>query len=432
MFRLAAEIVAGGGRVVTTTTTRIFAAQIALAPAHFEIDRATDAELGAALEQHGHVLVTGPVDATAGKAISVPPEAIARLRALPGRPVVLIEADGARMRPFKAPAEHEPVIPSETTLVVPVVGADIFGRELSDTYVHRAGLVAELAGVPISTAVTPDVVARVLTHPLGGLKNIPAGARVVTLINKVEDEAALRPARETAKLLLENARIHAVAAGAVQQDPPVREVFGRAAAVVLAAGSSSRMGQAKQLLPWPQGGTVLGAVVQRLQDSGVNEIVVVVGQGRAEVEAAVHAAALPGGGRVRTVFNPDFAVAEMARSLAVGLEAVSANVLATLVNLGDQPQVSPEVVAHLLARWRETQAQVVALYYEGQRGHPLLFDRSIWELVRALPASANPRSVLEAAGEIERVDVLDDSILRDLDTPEAYQRELARAAGIID
>ena len=58
--------------------------------------------------------------------------------------------------------------------------------------------------------------------------------------------------------------------------------------------------------------------------------------------------------------------------------------------------------------------------------------RSMWALVRALPAGANPREAVQAAGAIERVDVDDDSILRDLDTPEAYEREYARATGIID
>jgi molybdenum cofactor cytidylyltransferase len=432
MFRLAAEIVAAGGRVVTTTTTRIFAAQIDLAAAHFEIGRASDAELSEALDQHHHILVTGPVDAEAGKATAVPPEMISRLLALPMQPFVLIEADGARMRPFKAPAEHEPVLPQETTLVVPVAGADIFGQRLVDAYVHRAERVAELAGVALGTAVTPEIVARVLAHPLGGLKNIPGGARVIPLINKVEDTLALGPARENARALLAHARIQAVVLGAVRHDPPVREVFGRVAAVVLAAGSSSRMGQAKQLLPWPAGGTVLGAVVQRLQTSGVSEIVVVVGQGRERVEAAVAAAVLPGGPAVRTVLNPDYAVAEMARSLAVGLEALPANCLAALVALGDQPQIRPEVVGQLLERWRATQAPVVAPFFGGRRGHPLLFDRMAWDLIRALPASANPREAVQTAGAIERAAVDDDSILRDMDTPEAYQREYARAAGIID
>ncbi len=125
------------------------------------------------------------MDAEAGKATAVPVELIQRLLDLPGRPVVLIEADGARMRPFKAPAEHEPVIPFETTVVVPVVGADIFGKPLDDAHVHRASLAAELAQVPVGAMVTPLVAAFALMHPRGGLKNIPPGAHVVPLINKV-------------------------------------------------------------------------------------------------------------------------------------------------------------------------------------------------------------------------------------------------------
>jgi molybdenum cofactor cytidylyltransferase len=377
-------------------------------------------------------LITGPVDAEAGKATAAPLEMIGRLLSLPGRPVVLIEADGARMRPFKAPAEHEPVLPPETTLVVPVVGADIFGQSLEDAYVHRAGRVAELASVPLGTLLTPEIVARVLVHPQGGLKGVPDGARVIPLINKIEDKTALGPARETAERLLGHPRIQAVVLGAVRREPPVREVFGRMAAVVLAAGSSSRMGQAKQLLAWPRGGTVIGGVVQSLQASGVSEIVVVAGKDRGAVEAAVAAAALPGGPPVRTVYNPDYAEAEMARSLSCGLEALPANCLAALVALGDQPQVRTETFDRVLARWRATQASVTASFFEGQRGNPLVFDRTMWALVQTLPASANPREAVQAAGEIERVDVDDDSILRDLDTPEAYEREYARATGIID
>src|SRR6185369_6244228 len=130
MFALAAEIVAAGGQVITTTTTHIFAAQIALAPVHFVAGDAGLAEIGAALARSGHVLLTGPVDGAEGKAAGIPLSLVAELQALAGHPTIIIEADGARMRPFKAPAEHEPVIPPETTLVVAVAGVDILGRAL--------------------------------------------------------------------------------------------------------------------------------------------------------------------------------------------------------------------------------------------------------------------------------------------------------------
>ena len=105
---------------------------------------------------------------------------------------ILNEADGSRMRPFKAPAAHEPVIPAETTLVVPVVGADVFGQPLDAEHVHRPELVSALSGAPLGAPITPEIVARVLAHPEGGRKGVPAGARVVVLINKVESLADRR------------------------------------------------------------------------------------------------------------------------------------------------------------------------------------------------------------------------------------------------
>ena len=227
MFRMARETVDKGGTAITTTTTRIFAAQIALAPAHVLAPEATRERVGAALAAHRHVLVIGATDPGTGKADGVPLDLFARLRAwFPGA-CLLNEADGSRMLPFKAPAAHEPVIPPETTLVVPVVGADILGRPLDERHVHRPELVAALAGVVVGAPVTPAVVARVLAHPAGGCKGVPPGARVVALINTVETLPDRAPARETAERLLREPTIHAVVLAGVRGEDPVLEVCRR-------------------------------------------------------------------------------------------------------------------------------------------------------------------------------------------------------------
>jgi probable selenium-dependent hydroxylase accessory protein YqeC len=227
MFRLAGEAVARGGRAISTTTTRIFAAQIALAPAHVPAAEATRGRVAAALDAHGHVLVVGATDPATGKAEGVPPELFAHLRRWFPDACLLNEADGSRMRPFKAPAAHEPVIPPETTLVVPVVGADVLGQPLDAEHVHRPELVSALGGAPPGAPVTPEVVARVLAHPGGGLKGVPAGARVVVVINKVDRLADRAPARETARRLLREPAIQAVVLAAVRARDPVLEVCAR-------------------------------------------------------------------------------------------------------------------------------------------------------------------------------------------------------------
>src|SRR5438132_1535245 len=122
---------------------------------------------------------------------------------------------------------HEPVIPVETTLVVPVVGADVFGQPLDADHVHRPELVSALSGAPLGTPITPEIVARVLAHPDGGRKGVPPGARVVVLINKVESLPDRKPARETAERLLRDPAIHAVVLAAVRSEKPVLDVCTR-------------------------------------------------------------------------------------------------------------------------------------------------------------------------------------------------------------
>ena len=227
MFRLAAEMVARGGSAITTTTTHIFGPQIALAPEHIPAAEATRDRVLAALAAHRHVLVIGPVDLATNKAEGVSIELFERLRAWCPDACILNEADGSRTRPFKAPADHEPVIPEATTLVVAVAGADVFGKPLDADHVHRPEVVAALAGAALGAPVTPEIVARVLAHPEGGRKGAPGHARIIAMINKVETLADRGLARETAALLLREPAIEAVVLANVRGEKPVLEVCAR-------------------------------------------------------------------------------------------------------------------------------------------------------------------------------------------------------------
>jgi molybdenum cofactor cytidylyltransferase len=223
MFRVAREMVERGGSVLSTTTTHIFAAQVALAPAQVSAEATRD-EIAVVLAAHRHVLVVGPTNAATSRTAGPSLERFRRLRGWFPDVCFLNEADGSRMRPFKAPAEHEPVIPPETTLVVPVIGADVLGQPLNADHVHRPELVSALSGVPLGAPVTPEVVARVMTHREGGLKGVPVGARVVVLINKVDGVPDRGLVRETAARLLAQPAIRAVVLGGARAPDPVFEI----------------------------------------------------------------------------------------------------------------------------------------------------------------------------------------------------------------
>lgn len=111
---------------------------------------------------------------------------------------LLVKADGARMREFKAPGEGEPPVPGASTVVVPVASVRAVGEPLSDAAVHRPERVAETAGVRIGATLAPAHVGAVLADDRGGLKRVPEDARVVPLVNKADTPEL----RETARAVL--------------------------------------------------------------------------------------------------------------------------------------------------------------------------------------------------------------------------------------
>jgi molybdenum cofactor cytidylyltransferase len=418
MFRLADELVAEGRRGVTTTTTRIFSSQIALAPHHIvhardQAIRQLSEVLTQRLTQHPHILIVGEPDHDIGKALGIAPDVVEAMATIPEVDFILNEADGSRMRPFKAPADHEPVVPECTTLLVPVVGVDALGRPLTEKYVHRAGRVAELAGVEVGVEVTPELVASVLAHPLGGLKGLPPSARVVPLVNKVENAQQLNAAHEIARYLLTYPRVDAVAIGAVQRGDPVIEVQGRVAAVVLAGGGSKRFGRPKQLLSW-EGDTLLGHVVDVALASRAEPVVVVLGHQADACRAAL------GKRPVQVVVNPDWAEGQ-STSVRAGLAALPANVSGALFPLVDQPGITPDLTNALIKRHQATLAPVIWPEYQGRRGNPVLFDRDIFPHLVRLKGDTGGRPVLQAyARHAERVPAPDPGVLFDIDMPDDY------------
>ncbi len=425
MFRLADELANASPnkmRVLITTSTRIFITQINLAPAYvsFNPERQTAADilphLDAALYKHHQVLLIGPLDPASGKAFGIPPEIIDTLAASGHFDIILNEADGSRMRPFKAPADHEPVIPSSTTLAVPVVGLDALGQPLHNDAIHRAGRVSQLSGTPLNQPVTADTVAAVLCHPAGGLKNVPPQTRVVPLLNKAESPNLLAEAREIATKLLACHQIEAVIIGEMETAArPVIEVHSRTAAIILAAGGSSRFGSPKQLARWGDK-TFIEQAVDTALASQAGPVIVVLG---AEIEQSRAALA---NRPIQVVINPDWAEGQSA-SMKAGLAALPAGISSAVFLLVDQPGVTPEIINALIARHRQTPAPIVWPEFEGKRGNPVLFDRALFPELMQITGDTGGRPVLLAyQNQAERVAVENQAVTLDYDRPEDLTR----------
>ena len=418
MLRLADELVAQGKRVIVTTTTRLFAAQALEAsdrpPLRYERSDDFLAHVRAALAIQPKILIVGE-DVADGKVAGVPPAFIDELAASGAADAVLCEADGARMLPFKAPAAHEPVLAASTTLLVPVIGVTALGAPLDDVRVHRAEIVARLAGARPGAIVTPTIAARVLAHPEGGLKAKPRNARVVALVNQVEDEAQLDAARQLARLLLGYKQISAVAIGAAQHDEPIRETHRRVAAIVLAAGGGTRMqGRVKQLLPW-RGKTLIENAIELAASSRAVETLVVLGANAAQIRAAIR------GAPARVVLNRDWETGH-ASSIRVALNALSREIDAAIFVNADQPFISAHVIDQIIQRYYETGAPIVVPRYAGQRGSPVLFNRAHFDELARLHGEQGGRELLSKdQAQIQLVEFADARLAMDIDTPEEYE-----------
>jgi molybdenum cofactor cytidylyltransferase len=345
------------------------------------------------------------------------------------RPLI-IEADGSRQRPLKAPASHEPPIPASVDVVVIVAGLTGIGHPLDDAHVHRPERFTSLSGCAPGESITADHVARVLRHADGGQKNIPAAARRVVLLNQADSPELQALGADVARLLMTHvdtilvAGLRAPHSGAIVPDLIARPVFAayeRVAGTILAAGSSSRLGRPKQLLDF-KGRPFVRAVAEAALASGLTPVQVVTGDHADAMAEALKD--LP----VTLVHNPAWREGQAA-SIRAGVAALPANTGATVFLLADQPHVPPALIRALTEAHALGLFPVVAPVVGDRRGNPVLFDRVTFPDLLALTGDVGGRAAMAriqmAPGGHEAVRLVpwpDDRILLDVDTPEDFRR----------
>jgi molybdenum cofactor cytidylyltransferase len=201
----------------------------------------------------------------------------------------------------------------------------------------------------------------------------------------------------------------------------------RIAAVVLAAGRSTRMGGPNKLLAEIARRPLVRIVAEEALASRADPVIVVAGHQRAEVEKAL------AGLRVRIVHNPDFAEG-LGTSLRAGIAAVPADSDAAIVCLGDMPRVDAALLNRLIAAFDPDRgALVVVPTFEGKRGNPVLWSRRFFPDLMAIEGDVGARHLIGRYSEaVAEVPVEGKAALIDVDTPEALsgvKAEMEAAAG---
>jgi molybdenum cofactor cytidylyltransferase len=440
MFQLAREL---PPPVIVTATTHLGAWQIELA------DRHIIAETPAPLEELEHgmsgvILITGKVEGDRTQPITE--NLLHWLHQFCGYHSIplLIEADGARQRPLKAWAEHEPPIPPFAEQVVEVAGLSGMGKPVDAENVHRPELFSKLSGLTGGEIVTAEALTRVLLSAEGGQKNIPPGARKSILLNQADTLELQSVARGMTQSLL--GKFSSVIISSLKQGQ-IFAVHERVAGIVLAAGESTRFGQPKQLLDW-KGQPFVRAVAKTALEAGLSPVVVVTGSNAGQVENAINdlpvtivrneewqegqASSIRAGIQSLTLHPPSFGHipqiqqgnSDYQKKSGVAFGGGWEGVGACIFLLVDQPQVTATVLQALVESHATHLQPVLAPMVQDQRANPVLFDRATFKDLLELTGDTGGRGIFHK----HRVGYLpwhDDRLLLDVDTPEMYQRLLS-------
>jgi molybdenum cofactor cytidylyltransferase len=423
MFQLARQC---GGAVIVTVSTHLSVEQTALADRHIVLEKAADLEQIVFGEKKGDVLlVTGPVigDRVRGPAPDLLEQV--HIKATQLNIPIIIEADGSRCLPIKAPAVHEPDIPNWVNYVVYVVGLSGLYTPIDEKHVHRYEIFLNLSGQKLGDPVSIEALAKVLCSPEGGLKNIPNGSRRGVLLNQADTLELQSTASVLAKKLLSvfDTVVIASMGEPNQENCPgqikmvegkIHAVYEPAAAVILAAGLAKRMGsQPKPLFKW-QGESFIRRIIKTIIQAEISPVLVVVGAFAEQISTEV--ADLP----VEIVFNPDWQNGQ-STSIIYGLSKLPKNTGSVVFLQADQPLITTDILLNMQELHRQKLNPIIAPVIGDKRTSPVLFDRCTFASLAEIKGDVGGRAIFSKF-LVTQFPWHDERLAFDIDTPEDYQR----------
>lgn len=228
MFSLAKELEKRGEVGLCTTTTKIWEPSLEEAGSLFlSADLAQVINFVSGERARGRRMTLAKERLSNGKLDGISPGLVDELNRLFPDLYIIVEADGSKGRPLKAPGDWEPVIPQSTSLVVAMLGMDALGGKLDEENVFRAELAAPIMELALGEAISKEGVAKLVVHDNGLAKGSPATARIIAFINKVELGEGLDNALSLAREIMARGypRIERVVLGSLVSARPVAGIL---------------------------------------------------------------------------------------------------------------------------------------------------------------------------------------------------------------
>jgi molybdenum cofactor cytidylyltransferase len=333
----------------------------------------------------------------------------------------IIEADGSRKFPLKAPADHEPAIPSWVDQVVVIAGMSSVGKPIDSKHVHRPEIINQITASTPGDLVDINILTKLLKDPRGGLKNIPESADRKLLLNQVSNQdrktAAIKLAErmvgEYSSVLIGNIPHWDRYLDKSKESNAILERREQIGGIILAAGEAQRFGGPKILLDWG-GIPVIRQIALTAIQSGLSPVVLVLGAYTSEVYPFVQD--LP----LIIIENSEWQNGQ-STSFIKGLNVFSGNIGGVVVLLADQPHISVDIIQKIVRTHQIQSDPIIIPTINGQRANPVLFDRLTFPEINKISGDIGGR-VLFSQFPVFELPSLDEGLNLDIDTPEDYQR----------
>lgn len=355
-----------------------------------------------------------------GKICGLPAESINIVADMNIADNILIEADGAKGLPIKAPTSHEPVIPTKTTIVVGVIGIDALGCRIDNNTVHRPEILSKIVQKPIGGIIDEIVIQKLICSPYGLFKGATEQMKKIVVINKVDNSTILGPAIRLAESIKNTNNIdilHIILTSFNCKTPRIRVIFIMEESskdgikiwgIILAAGEGKRAGGGK-LSRDIQGKPMLQHVVEMATQSSLDGVLLVIGYERNLGEKIAKCTG------IKSYYNPDYSLG-MSTSLKLGISKVPEGISAVAIILGDMPYVQRKTLDSIVNLYKTTRSKIIIPVCNGKKGHPVLMSCKYNGEIYNILGDIGAREIIKKhRDEVMHWQTNDLGILRDID-----------------
>ncbi len=339
---------------------------------------------------------------------------------------LIVESDGARQLPLKAPGENEPCIPSKADVVIGVMGMDALGKELRDGNVHRAEQMSRLLDQPLGSVISETTFRKLAMNEDGLFRNSPLGARKIMILNKAEGVEKRMLAEDIMKGILEqHDGIDDFLIASLEQEYIYKRLPLKLSLIVFGAGKSTRMGEQKLLMEM-DGSSILEKVMRtvtkkayldpdRLGQVVTSETILVYHEDGVKAIGERY-------GIEKLVWNPE-PERGMSSSLLLAAENIARDCDGYLFFMGDQPFLDDDTMTNILKLWLKDTTRIVVPYFAGKQGNPVLFPWELRDRLLRVTGDKGGRDVIKSSlDKVAFCEIEESTPGVDIDDRECYTR----------